>query len=104
VDALRVSKFEVLPEYLVKLHADSEINRPNVEKLIKAKKAFFKSVEGEFKKYSKSDRRRIINAHYYEVVFQALKAKNYKLATKYMLKAGLKPQSVKDLMKRYKER
>jgi hypothetical protein len=38
------------------------------------------------------------------VVFQALKAKNYKLATKYMLKAGLKPQSVKDLMKRYKER
>jgi glycosyltransferase involved in cell wall biosynthesis len=104
VDSLRVSKFEVLPEYLVKLHADSEINRPNVEKLIKAKKAFFKSVEGEFKKYSKSDRRRIINAHYYEVVFQALKAKNYKLATKYMLKAGLKPQSVKDLMKRYKER
>lgn len=104
VDALRVSKFEVLPEYLVKLHADSEINRPNVEKLIKAKKAFFKSVEGEFKKYSKSDRRRIINAHYYEVVFQALKAKNYKLATKYMLKAGLKPQSIKDLVKRYKER
>lgn len=104
VDALRVSQFEVLPEYLVKLHADSEINRPNVEKLIKAKKAFFKSVESEFKKYSKSDRRRIINAHYYEVVFQALKAKNYKLATKYMLKAGLKPQSIKDLVKRYKER
>ncbi len=104
VDAMKESKFEVLPEYLVKLHADSEINRPNVEKLIKAKKAFFKSVEGEFKNYSKSDRRRIVNAHYYEVVFQALKAKNYKLATKYMLKAGLKPQSVKDLMKRYKER
>lgn len=104
VDALKESKFEVLPEYLVKLHADSEINRPNVEKLINAKKAFFQSVDEEFRKYSKSDQKRIRNAHYYEVVFQALKAKNYKIAVKYMLKAGLKPQSVRDLMKRYKER
>lgn len=104
VDALKESKFAVLPEYLVKLHADSEINRPNVEKLIMAKKAFFRSVDGEFRKYSKSQRSRIRNAHYYEIVFQALKAKNYKLAAKYMLKAGLKPQSVKDLLKRYKER
>lgn len=104
VDALKESKFETLPEYLVKLHADSEINRPNVEKLIKATEAFFKSVEGEYKKYSKSDQKRIRNAHYYEVVFQTLKVKNYGLVTKFMLKAGLNPQSVKDLMKRFKER
>lgn len=104
VDALRVSKFEVLPEYLVKLHADSEINRPNVEKLIKAKKAFFQSVDGEFKKYSKSDQKRIRNAHYYEIVLVAIRAKKYDIALKYMLKAGLKPQSVKDLLKRFRER
>ncbi len=104
VDALKESKFEVLPEYLVRLHADSEINRPNVEKLIKAKRAFFQSVDAEFRKYSKSDQKRIRNAHYYEVVFQALKAKKYKIAMKYMLKAGLKPQSFIDLLKRYKER
>lgn len=104
VDALRDSKFEVVPEYLVKLHADSEINKPSVEKLIKAKEAFFKSVDGEYKKYSKPDQKRIKNAHYYEVAFQALKAREYGVAAKYMLKAGLKPQSVKDLMKRYKER
>ena len=104
VDALKESKFEVLPEYLVRLHADSEINRPNVEKLIKAKRAFFQSVDAEFRKYSKSDQKRIRNAHYYEVVFQALKAKKYKIAMKYMLKAGLKPQSFSDLLKRYKER
>ncbi len=104
VDALKESKFEVVPEYLVRLHADSEINRPNVEKLIKAKKAFFNSVDDEFRKYSKSDQKRIHNAHYYEVVFQALKAKKYGVAAKYMLKAGMKPQSIKGLIKRYKER
>ena len=104
VDALNESKFEVLPEYKVKLHDDSDINRPNVEKLIKAKKAFFQSVDEEFRKYSKSDQQRIRNAHYYEVVFQALKAKKFGVATKYLLKAGLQTQSVKDLMKRYKER
>ena len=104
VDALRVSKFDALPEYLVRLHADSEINRPNVEKLIKAKEAFFKSIEGEYKKYSKSDQKRIRNAHYYEIVLVAIRAKKYDIAVKYMLKAGFKPQSVKDLLKRFKER
>ena len=104
VDALKESKFEALPEYLVRLHADSEINRPNVEKLIKAKEAFFKSVDGEYRKYSKSDQKRIRNAHYYEIVLVAIRAKKYDIAIKYMLKAGFKPQSVKDLLKRYKER
>ena len=104
VDSLNDANYEVLNEYHVVVHSDSEINRPNVEKLINAKKAFFQSVDEEFKKYSKSDQKRIRNAHYYEVVFQALKAKSYKIAMKYMLKAGLKPQSVRDLMKRYKER
>ena len=104
VDALKESKFEVVPQYLVKLHADSEINRPNVEKLIAAKEAFFKSVEGEFKKYSKSDQKRIRNAHYYEVVFQALKVKDYGVIVKYMLKAGVKPQSIRDIIKRFRER
>lgn len=104
VDALAVSKFEVLPEYLVKLHGDSEINKPNVEKLIDAKKAFFDSVNKEFRKYSKSDQKRIKNAHYYEVVFQALKAKNFGVVVKYATKAGIKPKSIKDLMKRFKNR
>lgn len=104
VDALKDSKFKVVPEYLVKLHADSEINRPNVEKLIKAKEAFFESVKDEYMKYSKSDRGRIRNAHYYEVVFQALKARKYVIAIKYLIKAGVNSKSIKDLMKRFKER
>lgn len=104
VDALKDTQFTVLQDYLVKLYADSEINRPNVKKLIATKKAFFKSVNDEFMKYNKSERRRIRNAHYYEVVFQALKAKEYSIIIKYMLKAGVYPKSIKDLLKRYKER
>lgn len=104
VDALKEAKFEVLPEHLVRLHADSEINRPNVEKLIAAKKAFFNSVNDEFQKYTREDKKRIKNAHYYEVAFQAVKSRQYGVAAKYVLKAGLKPQSVRDLMKRFKER
>lgn len=104
IEATKKSRFEALPDYLVILHTDSDINRPNLEKLIRAKKAFFRSVDVEFRKYSKSNQRRIKNAHYYEVVLQALKAKKYRLAAKYMLMAGVKPQSIKDLVKRYKER
>lgn len=104
VDALSVSKFEVLPEYLVKLHTDSEINKPNIDNFILAKKAFFHSVQKDFDKYSKSEKKRIKNAHYYEVAFQALKAKKYVIAVKYILKAGLSFQSVQDLYKRFKNR
>ena len=104
VDALKEAKFEVIPQYLVKLHADSEINRPNVEKLIKAKEAFFDSVNDEYMRYNKFQRRRIRNAHYYEVAFQAMKAKKYILVTKYMLKAGFSLHSIRDLMKRFRER
>jgi glycosyltransferase involved in cell wall biosynthesis len=104
VDALKNSKFDVLPEYLVKIHADSEINRPNVEKLIQAKKDFFISVADEFGKYSKLERKRIKNAHYYEIVFFAFKRKKIKHVLLYLFKAGLNIQSIRDLLKRYKER
>ena len=104
VNASQNSKFQVLPEYLTKLHADSDINRPNVEKLIEAKKAFFKSVANEIKQYDKSEQKRIKNAHCYEVVLFALKAKKYLIVVKYCLKAGINIQSLKDLVKRYLER
>jgi len=104
IDALKESSFMVLPEYLVHLHADSHINRPNVHQLIEAKEEFFKSVNDELHQYSKSKQRRIKNAHYYEVAFQALKSKEYFIVIKYMLKAGFHLQSIKDLLKRIKER
>ena len=104
VDALKESKFEVIPQYLVKLHSDSGINKPDVKKFIDVKKSFFSSVEEEYKKYGKKDQKRIRNAHYYEIVFQALKAKKYIIVIQYGLKAGFSTKSIKDLMKRRSER
>ena len=101
VDAAAESRFEVVPEYLVKLHTDSDINRPNLEKFIVAKKAFFKSVDGELKKYSKADQKRIRNAHYFEVILMAVRAKKYGIAAKYMAKIGVSPQAYKDVYQRY---
>lgn len=104
VDALSVSKFAVLSEYLVKLHTDSEINKPNIERFIEAKKEFFNSVQNEYEKYTKNEKKRIINAHYYEIAFQAIKAKSYGIAIRYMIKAGINIKSFNDLLKRFNNR
>lgn len=101
VDAAAESKFEVVPEYLVKLHTDSDINRPNLEKFIAAKKAFFESVDDEFKKYTRTDQKRIKNAHYFEVILMAARAKKYGTILKYIAKVGVNPRAYKDVYRRY---
>lgn len=104
IDSLKYAKYAVLNEYHVVVHTDSQINRPDVKNLIQAKKAFFESVSDELYKYNKHEIRRIRNAHYYEVVFQALKTKKYQLVIKYVLKAGLDIQSLFDLLTRFRDR
>ena len=104
ISALSVCKFGVVQEYLVRLYGDSKINKPDLKKIIKTKKAFFKSVNREFERYSKCDRKRIINAHCYEVALQALSSRDIKTALKYLIKAGINIKSIQDLLKRYKER
>ena len=104
VDAAATSKFVVVQEYLTKLHVDSDVNRPDLEKFIDAKKRFFASVDKEFQKYSKQDRKRILNAHYYEVVFLAVKKRKIKETLQYLLRAGLDYYSIRDLIRRVKGR
>lgn len=104
IDSLKCAKYGVLNEYYVVVHTDSQINRPDVKKLIKVKKDFFRSVSDQFNRYNGTDKKRIMNAHYYEVAFQALKSKDYSIVIKYVLKAGIKIQSIKDLINRIKER
>lgn len=98
------NKMTVVCEYLVKLHLDSGINRPNLERFIEIKKDFFNAMDSLFKTYSKSDQKLIKSAHCYEVVFSALKAKNIPVAIKYGLKAGFRPAAIKMLMQRMKDR
>lgn len=100
VDAAGKSKFEVVQEYLVKLHVDSDINRPSLEKFIKAKEMFFESVDKEFKKYSKAEQKRIKSAHSFEIAFAAVKAKNIDIATKYVIRASMNIGAYRDLYKR----
>lgn len=98
VDAAGESKFEVVQEYLVKLHVDSDINRPSLEKFIKAKKMFFESVDKEFKKYSKAEKKRIKSAHSFEIAFAALKAKKYGVVIKCLSQVGLNFNAYRDLL------
>ena len=103
-DALETSKFVLVPEYLVNVYADSDINKPNVDKIISTKNDFFKSINSIFMKYGLKERKRIKNAHYFEIVLVALRAKKVGLAIKYFFKTGLYPRSFLDLYRRYKER
>ena len=104
VEATSVAKFNVINEYLVKLHNDSDINRPDVKKLILYKKAFFNSTKDYFEKYDKKTKKEIKNAHYFEVVYAAVKEKKFATAFKYFLKTGLRISSLKKVLLRYKNR
>lgn len=94
----------VVPEYLVKLHLDSDINRPSLDLLIQVKCDFFSAMEELYKKYSDERQKLIMNAHYYEIVFSAIKNKRLYVAMTYMIKAGISLQSVKMLVQRIKDR
>lgn len=97
-------KLGVIPEYLVKLHDDSAINRPNADAIVSVKKAFFASVSDLFSKCSRKERRLIQSSHSYEVMFAALKQKRIIMATSYFLKAGFSVSGYKLLLKRFRDR
>lgn len=100
IDALSVVKCALVKDYLIKHHVDSQINRPDIIQLIQIKKDFFDVIGKHLFDYSQNDRKRIMNAHYYELVFHALKSKNYSIAIHYIYKAGFCVESILDLIKR----
>lgn len=97
---------EIVPinDYLVKLHIDSDINRPNTEKLIKVKQDFFDSIKVTFDKYDNKSKKRIKAAHCFEIAFSAIKQKKFITAIKFIFKTGLSFQGFRDLYCRYKSR
>lgn len=104
IDAAEDNKFYVISEYLVKLNTDSEINKPNLERTIKVKRDFFEAEQDKFNRYSDQERKRIINAHNYEVAFSALKGKDYKMAMQFFVRGGYSSICIKDLLKRINQR
>lgn len=103
-DFLSVAPIYPVPEHLVKLHADSAINRPNTKKLIGVKNAFFEVEKNLIASYTSKEQKRIRNAHNFEIVFSALKEKKLMTAVQYMLKIGFYLQSYTDVILRYKSR
>ena len=94
----------VIPEYLVKLHLDSGINRPNADAIVKVKENFFNSVADLYEGCTQKEQKLIMSAHCYEVMFAALKQKRFLMSIKYFIKAGFCIDGYKLLQKRIKDR
>jgi glycosyltransferase involved in cell wall biosynthesis len=98
------NKMLVVEDYLVNVYGDSLINRPSLDRIIKVKNDYFNSVSSVFNTYSKRDRVLILCAHYYEVVFAAIRNKQYRMVFKYLLKAGIHPAAIIMLINRFKNK
>lgn len=98
------NKMLVVEEILVNVYGDSLINRPSVERIIQIKRDYFNSVRTVFNSKSPKERTLIKCAHFYEIVFAALKNRNFLIAFEYLIKAGLHPVAISMLIKRYKDK
>ena len=94
----------VLNEYLVKLHSDSNINRPSYEKLVTIKKDFFRAVAHHLDLYSKGEQRQIMAAHRFELAFAALKEHRWLVGIKQIAKVGISIPAYRSFFKRIKNR
>ena len=86
---------------LVKIHQDSVINKPNLEKTIAYKEIYLKRMQEHIKKFTLRDQKRIYCAHHFEVVTAALKERKINVAIKYLFKVGLNIQAYRDFLKRH---
>lgn len=104
LDFTRKYKMQVLNEYLVLLHSDSDINRPSYERLLTIKKDFFRSVAHHFDLYSKKEQKQIMAAHSFELAFAALKEHRWIEGLKNIIKVGINLRAYKCLISRMKNR
>lgn len=103
-DASAITKFKVLPEYLIKLHTDSDINRPKLAKFLNSKRMFLNCERDKINKFGFISKRRIYGAHNFEIIFAALKEKNVKILVKYGLKVCINIFAIYDVIVRYLKR
>lgn len=98
------NKMDVIKEHLVVLHSDSDINRPNSARLIEIKEHFFSICKNHLLVYGKKEQRQIMAAHYFEIIFAALKEKKINVIIKYLFKVGFNLNAYKDVARRWKNR
>lgn len=104
LDYLSKEKMLVLPEYHVLIHTEIGGNRPNAEKLEEIKLQFFEKMNRHFEMYDNKERKNIYAAHYFEIIFVALKEKKINIVFKYLSKIGFNLQAYMHLIKRYSTR
>lgn len=104
LDFTKDHKMAVLNEYLVKLHSDSNINRPSYERLVTIKTDFFRVVAPHLKLYSKREQRQIKAAHRFELAFAALKEHRWLTGIKQIAKVGISIPAYRSILKRIKDR
>jgi glycosyltransferase involved in cell wall biosynthesis len=91
----------VLDKYLVKINIDSGENRPKAKDFIEIKNSFFNKMKKHINIYDKRTQKRIYAAHYFEIVFIAVKERNIKIAVSYLLKIGFNLHAYIDVYKRF---
>ena len=104
LDFTKEHKMYIIQEYLVKVHADSAINRVSFEKAVQVKKDFFMAVDSHLQQYPPKTQRLIKSAHYFELAMSAFKAKKPLQSIKYLLKIGFNIEAYKHFLKRIKDK
>lgn len=104
LDFLFCHSLEVIPDYLVNMSMDLSENRVKTSRLIEIKQRFFDVAKRHFDKYDRRLKRDLYAAHYFEIVFSALKTKQFRAAIKYLWKIGPNFKAWDNFIKRVKER
>jgi glycosyltransferase involved in cell wall biosynthesis len=104
LDFLASSKMAVLNEHLVDINVDNTSNAPDAEKLVKIKAQFFDVIKEHIELYSTKEQKQIVAAHYFEIVFVALRERKICIALQYIFKIGLNLESYWRLLCRIKDR
>lgn len=94
----------VLLEYQVLIHTDIGGNRATLKSIEQIKEQFFKQMNDHFEIYNDKKQKQIYAAHYFEIIFVALKERKVKSIVKYMFKIGFNIKAFKSLLNRFRER
>lgn len=104
LDFLYLFPMEVVPEYLVKMNSDLGENRPSTNNFIAIKSSFFKVAQRHFDLYDKKTQQKVYAAHYFEIIFSAIKERKILCIIKYLFKIGFNLNAYSEVYNRYSKR
>lgn len=93
-------KIKPLDKALVNYHLDDALNRPDTERLIKIKKDYFIEINHIMENYTLREKNTILAAHYFEIIYSALKEKKIKLSLKFLFQIGINFVAYRNLFNR----